>query len=39
MSSQDGTIDGKSTIAFERNMAPLGQPETITNSMPGKRKI
>ena len=38
MSSQDGTIDGKSTIAFERNMAPLGQPETITNSMPGKKK-
>ena len=38
MVSQEEEIDGKSTILFERNMLPLGQPETITNSMSGKKK-
>jgi hypothetical protein len=32
VSSQRDTVDGKSTISFERNMLPLGLTEVITNS-------
>ena len=35
--SMEEETDGESTISFERNGVPLGQPETITNSK-GKSK-
>ncbi len=38
MSSQEERVDGRSTISFERNAMPLGNPEVITNSKPSTKK-
>ena len=32
-SKRTKTIDGKSTISFERNQEPLGEPQVITNTL------